>query len=716
DYPQLLALALVPFCLWAVGERGVWGKGGGKASTLAPHPHRFFAFVLAYAALVLSHNITALISTPLIGAYMLFVLVHERRRFAARALRMALALGLALGLSALFWLPALGEQRFVHIEKLTLGFFDFHRFFISPGELLAPNSPPDLAAVNPYIPFNLGPSILALVVAGLLLTVVRRAGSLAAPLFFLACALTLAALTLPISTALWERLPLLVLVEFPWRFVGVAAAPLALLAGMGANELQSVAAHFDSRRWTAAIPTLVLALVIMDSFVYLFPRTPFIVHGNPSLADIARFEVESGALGTTSASEYLPLWTQRRMYDSPLVPALLGNRTPDPLQREALPVSVRVETIAQSTTRDVYRFTSEARAGALMVHLRRIYFPGWTATIDGQPAPLDLLAPNGTMRVQVPAGEHVLAFTFGETNIRVAADGLSLLSAVAVAGLAAWYALTRGATADKVLPAVAPRSFPVPAALVLIAFYFVAPHLGFVRASTLPAIAGLQHARADDFGGELQLLGYDLSAAQVRSGEALALTLDWQPLRLIQKDYATFVHLDNPLTLETVAEDVNAHPGNISTVELPLSLYVRDPHVLSVPNATEPGVYWLRVGVMDAHAGAALPVAQADGSRRTRATLQAVRVYRSQPLDLGGITRANVRFGQVELIGYTLDARNVLTTYWRATQTPNVDATMFVHLLDEQGQTRATFDGPPTQGLLPLSAWDKDEVVIDRRA
>src|SRR5207247_9468577 len=128
-------------------------------------------------------------------------------------------------------------------------------------------------------------------------------------------------------------------------------------------------------------------------------------------------------------------------------------------------------------------------AGELMAPWRCIYVPGWAATLDGQPAPLDLLAPNGTMRVQVPAGEHVLAFTFGETNIRLAADGLSLLSAVAVAGLATWYALTRGATADKVLPAVAPRSFPVPAALVLIAFYFLAPHLGFVRASTLPAIS-----------------------------------------------------------------------------------------------------------------------------------------------------------------------------------------------------------------------------------
>src|SRR5947209_13042265 len=40
DYPQLLALALVPFCLWVVGSPapspalpgGSWGMNGGKAS------------------------------------------------------------------------------------------------------------------------------------------------------------------------------------------------------------------------------------------------------------------------------------------------------------------------------------------------------------------------------------------------------------------------------------------------------------------------------------------------------------------------------------------------------------------------------------------------------------------------------------------------------------------------------------------------------------
>ena len=211
-----------------------------------------FPFIAAYAALLLSHNITALITTPLIGAYILFVIAHEalHTRSLAAAVRRsawtALAIALAVGLTAFFWLPALGEQRYVHIERLTSGsFFDFRKYFLSPAELLSPNIPPDLAGVNPYIPFNLGPVIVLLAAAGFVLGIgarVRaRAGAVprvcaAAPSLGFQCfcalaALALAAMTLPLSTPLWEHVPLLVLTEFPWRFVGVAAIPLAMLAG-----------------------------------------------------------------------------------------------------------------------------------------------------------------------------------------------------------------------------------------------------------------------------------------------------------------------------------------------------------------------------------------------------------------------------------------------------------------------------------------------------
>jgi hypothetical protein len=738
DYPQFLALAIVPFCLWAatplsLSERGVGGEG----------QFRFFSFILAYAALVLAHNITALIATPLIGAYMLFILfslslernpqVASRKsqfinHFTFHASRLTLAIALSVALTAFFWLPALGEQRYVRIERLTQGFFHFENYFLTAREILSPNVPPDLAGVNPYIPFNLGPSLLIIATLGFIAALTRRVGrhatwtSLAPYIFFVGLTLAMAAMTLPISTPLWEHLPLLPLTEFPWRFIGLAAIPLAMLVGLATQEIKNW--WLDVRSWKlpnaeapprylhSLIFSFLSAFIILDNFVYLFPRTPFLPYGTPTLRDIAEFEMNTQALGTTSAGEYLPLWTQRRMYDSPLMESLRANRIPRYLDRAALPAAVSAQMLEQNVIHETHRVTSTA---SFLLHTRRIYFPGWTATIDGQPAPLDLAAPYGTMRVNVPAGSHTVTFAFGQTRLRQLADGISLIALVSGIAIAVWQWRRRRET--QFVLETNPSLFPYPLhgiALALIVFYFIAPSLGFVRVSPLPHVIGAQQPRNDHLGDEFRLLGYDVSPSSLTAGESLTLAFYWQPLRVITKDYAVFVQLAHPQTLIPIAETKRAHPGNILTIDLPLSLYVRDTHVLTTTPNIEPGVYWLRVGMVDTRSNQSLQVTQPDGARRGAVNLQTVRVRRATPVDLNGVTRTQARFGEVELVGYKLVA-NLLTLYWRAARTPQNDATVFVHLLNDDQQLVATFDSPPTNGLLPMRAWSKDELIADHR-
>lgn len=102
---ELVALALLPLILWAfrlaVAERR-WVYG--------------LVAALSYAALVLTHNISALIFTPVLVVYLWLTGASQapggRNRWLA-GLRLALpALGLmvlSLGLSAFYWLPALLE-------------------------------------------------------------------------------------------------------------------------------------------------------------------------------------------------------------------------------------------------------------------------------------------------------------------------------------------------------------------------------------------------------------------------------------------------------------------------------------------------------------------------------------------------------------------------------------------------------------------------------
>ncbi len=170
--------------------------------------------VLGSAALMLTHNITALMGIPLLVGYVLFL----TRLYGLRAsFRPLLALALGISLATFFWMPALLEQDFVQVHQLYLPRdFDYHFNFISLDQLLSPPRPVDPALINWIAPVSLGwiPLAFALVgwsPLGALLPREVRAHRWALSLALLGLAL----MTLPVSLPFWERVPLLRFIQFP---------------------------------------------------------------------------------------------------------------------------------------------------------------------------------------------------------------------------------------------------------------------------------------------------------------------------------------------------------------------------------------------------------------------------------------------------------------------------------------------------------------------
>jgi hypothetical protein len=75
--------------------------------------------------------------------------------------------------------------------------------------------------------------------------------------------------------------------------------------------------------------------------------------------------------------------------------------------------------------------------------------------------------------------------------------------------------------------------------------------------------------------------------------------------------------------------------------------------------------------------------------------------------------------GTVALIGYELtppidqEAGLELRLYWQALSEMNEDYTVFVHWLDEGGQTLTQQDNQPRSGSYPTGLWDEGEIVED---
>jgi hypothetical protein len=107
------------------------------------------------------------------------------------------------------------------------------------------------------------------------------------------------------------------------------------------------------------------------------------------------------------------------------------------------------------------------------------------------------------------------------------------------------------------------------------------------------------------FGGQIELLGYDLA----QQGDRLTVALQWRSIRVANADYTVFVHL-----LDNAGQVITQHDGQPQGGAYPTSVWdagevVTDEHPLSLPPDLPPGAYSLRVGLYLLESGQRLRLA-----------------------------------------------------------------------------------------------------------
>ncbi len=95
----------------------------------------------------------------------------------------------------------------------------------------------------------------------------------------------------------------------------------------------------------------------------------------------------------------------------------------------------------------------------------------------------------------------------------------------------------------------------------------------------------------------INLVGYDLSPAQIRSGAPITITLQWRAIQPLSVDYTSYVHLVNKdgqgITQSDHRPGGDFYPSHYWQVDEIL----HDRHSLNIPANLPEGVYQLRVGM-----------------------------------------------------------------------------------------------------------------------
>jgi hypothetical protein len=375
---------------------------------------------LAYAGLILTHVVTAFLFTPLLMAYVLWLVVRKAGASLRQWLRLSgfslAAAVLALGLSAVFLLPVAVERRYIVQEQWTRATYSYDQHFIYPFQLLSAFWDYGYAVEGPEdtMSLQLGLAAVTLTLVVAVLALRRRTSGRGTILFFLGLTLVIILAMLPLSLPLWRLLPVAALVQFPWRLLALTAFTLSVLAGAvvhGAEE--------ETEPGSATNPGLYVLLlaVILASFSYTLPEYTELSPRLETPAAPLDFELAHPDMVC------MVTYTQEQPRSTPLVAQYLAG---EPLVKaHALTEGATVEMVRHGGGSEeiIVRSSQEAT-----IQFYTYYFPGWRGYVDGQEVPIRPEEPYGLITLDVPAGEHQVKIRFGDTPIRVVGKVISLLS------------------------------------------------------------------------------------------------------------------------------------------------------------------------------------------------------------------------------------------------------------------------------------------------
>jgi hypothetical protein len=383
---------------------------------------------LSWCALLLSHDLVCLMAAPAYAAWCLLWLVPKLRAEGVGAFGSLLPFGLAhllaIALAAHFVIPALVEQQYVHLDTL-ISLYPWTRYennFISVSELLFGATPWGFGAFGT-------PGGMSLFAGGLHWSLALASGlaiaavairerhvdgpSRAALLLGLAGAAA-AAMTLAVSQPLWSSLPLLALLQFPWRFLAIASFGFSFAGGW-------LIARASAWRWLGTgLAAGVVGLTVLSGWSWFAPSA---MHRVPDEVLANEREIAKARHGLF---DFLPRGVDLERF--PKRPATYPPRTAEALDgrsviRELHRTSQRVELTA-----DV------SGTAPAMIRINIHDFPGWTLRIDGESvSAADVDDPLGRIHLRVPTGTHRVSASFENTPIRSFAEWLSLFGALAAA-------------------------------------------------------------------------------------------------------------------------------------------------------------------------------------------------------------------------------------------------------------------------------------------
>jgi hypothetical protein len=238
-----------------------------------------------------------------------------------------------------------------------------------------------------------------------------------------------------------------------------------------------------------------------------------------------------------------------------------------------------------------------------------------------------------------------------------------------------------------------------------------------------------EHLLRANLGGRVRLLGYDLEGRapedglSIRPGEAVRLSLYWESLTRMDRDWSIFFHvLDRDLELVLATRDRYPGQGLLATSDMVPGQRWVDQYVVWLDETTfAPSRALLEVGLYDWATGERPPISVEQGQAEVVANALRFQPLRIEPQ--AGELPNPISYqmeDKMALVGWDVEPRVVaagatlhLTLYWECLAPMSSDYQVSTQVVRADQLKAAQVDAAP--GRVPTGQWVKGQQVVDRR-
>lgn len=410
DFTESLAYSFIPlifYGLWKIHLQSKW--------------EYVILTSLSFAAVIISHNLTALIISPFLILFLMYLLLKEKFKDKKTVNYLLLSLSIGVFIAAFYWLPAILEMKYTNILSQIGGGADFRDHFVCLQQLWS--SPwgygGSAKGCIDGVSFMIGKYHMILLIISFLISIIflfskresKNANDkviiiLVSSLGFLISAF----LTIDISRFIWEAVGPMSFIQYPWRFLIMMVFFSSFIAGSFLWVLENFLRN--------------------KNFNFAF-FIVFIVFSTFSNSKFFNSQMILNKVSSDYTSVYSLKWTTSKISDEYM-----------PVNFQKPKSFIETQNILKINSQEISVLDYSQKAQELNLDLNihkpttvvipLAYFPSWKAYLDRMS--VELFQDKKGILVDLPQGKHNLRLTFVQTPIEIIGNYISITALLVLFG------------------------------------------------------------------------------------------------------------------------------------------------------------------------------------------------------------------------------------------------------------------------------------------